>query len=151
MGPGSRTPSGPAVISAAPTGRKDDRIPTDRQKSPTSLLQHRGRPKMTAPNRGPPILTTISSRCQRPVGRDQGAELDHPATDRLSADLDAALREQLLHVPDAEREPEIEPDRVPDDVRREAVTLKGDRLDQTHLQIGPTPQTGDKLALDCQH
>jgi len=40
-----------------------------------------------------------------------------------------------------------EPNRVADDIRRETVTLERNRLDQTHLQIGPTPQTGDKLAV----
>jgi hypothetical protein len=47
--PAQRTPSGPAAISAAQTGRTDDRIPTDRQINPNSHLRTGGRPQMTKP------------------------------------------------------------------------------------------------------
>ena len=53
-----------------------------------------------------------------------GPELDRPAPDRLVADVDAALGEQLLNVPKAEREAEIQPHRMADYVRRKPVTLE---------------------------
>jgi hypothetical protein len=43
MGPGRRTPSGPAASCAALIGRTDDRNPTDHHQCPISPLQSRGR------------------------------------------------------------------------------------------------------------
>lgn len=43
------------------------------------------------------------------VRRDERAELDHPVSDRLTADLDPAPGEERLNVPDTECEAEIEP------------------------------------------
>src|SRR5215216_2610906 len=42
--------------------------------------------------------------------------------------LNRALGEELLHVPVAQGEPEVEPDGVPDHLGREAVAVVGDRL-----------------------
>jgi hypothetical protein len=97
-----------------------------------------------------------AARRRRPapaqVGRDQWAELNHPAPDRLAADLDAALGEQLLDVPDAEREPEVELHRISDHVRREPVALERDPLHQSPAPLrAQEPKAGDKLALDRQH
>ena len=78
------------------------------------------------------------------IGRDQWAEFIDPTPHGLTADLDPALGEQLLDVPDAEREPELQPGGVPDHVRREAVTLERNRLDQICLRIGLRPKTGEK-------
>lgn len=47
-------------------------------------------------------------------GRDQRAELDHPAANRLGADVDATLGRQFLNISNAQREPEIEPHRMED-------------------------------------
>ena len=44
-----------------------------------------------------------------------------PAADRLVAGLDAALGQELLDVAVAEREAEVEPGRVPNDLGRELV------------------------------
>lgn len=71
------------------------------------------------------------------VCRDQRAELDDPATDRLAADLDPALRHQLLDVPDAEREPEIPAHCLHDDRCRETVTLETDRAHSASWPSGP--------------
>jgi len=68
----------------------------------------------------PPIFTTALSRCQRPVGlsrpdadwRRSEAKPDHPAPDRLTADLDSALGRQFLDVTDAELEPETPANRL---------------------------------------
>jgi hypothetical protein len=74
--------------------------------------------------------------------------------------LNAALGEQLLYIPNAEREPDIEPHRVADHVRREAAALERDPLHQSptppraknpNPTAGQKPKSGDKLALDCQH
>ena len=45
-----------------------------------------------------------------------------PAPDRLVADIDPALRQQLLDVPKTEAEPEVQPHRVADHVCRKSVT-----------------------------
>lgn len=58
------------------------------------------------------------------VGCDQRAELVHPAAHRLAADLHAPLRQQFLDVADAQGEPEIQPDRMTDHIRREPVPFK---------------------------
>jgi hypothetical protein len=67
-----------------------------------------------------------------PVACDLRAELDRPTADGLAADLNAARRQQLLHISQAQREAEIEPDRLADNVRREPVTLALDRQHPAH-------------------
>jgi len=57
--------------------------------------------------------------------REALAELQRPLPNGLVADGDAARGQQLLHHPQAEREAEVEPDRVADDLRREAVAGVG--------------------------
>jgi hypothetical protein len=44
------------------------------------------------------------------------------------AGLDAALRQILLDVPEAEGEPEVKPNGQPDDMRRKPVALEADWL-----------------------
>jgi len=51
------------------------------------------------------------------------AKLPAPLADRLVGHDDAPLGQQLLHVAVAEREPEIEPDGVADDLRREPMAF----------------------------
>jgi hypothetical protein len=46
----------------------------------------------------------------------------------LIARLAAALRQHLLDIPEAEGEPEVEPNGQPDDIRRKPVALEGDWL-----------------------
>ena len=46
-------------------------------------------------------------------------EMIHPASDCFVRNCNSALREQILDVTIAEREPEIEPDRLVNDLRRE--------------------------------
>ena len=55
--------------------------------------------------------------------------------DRLGLALDL-VRQQLLDVPQAECDPEIEPDRIADHVRREPVALERERSNQHEP---PTP------------
>ena len=62
---------------------------------------------------------------------DQGAELDGPAPDRLVADLNPSLRQQLLDVAKAEAETEVQPDGMADDVSRKPVALERNLLHET--------------------
>src|SRR3954447_2253554 len=73
--------------------------------------------------------------------RERLAELQRPLPHRLVADGDAAGGQQLLDHPQAEREAEVEPDRVADDLRREAVTGVGGRARRRHARpvAGPPP------------
>ena len=50
------------------------------------------------------------------------AEPERPATYRFAGDVDAVLREQVLDIAVAQREAEVEPHRVLDDLGWEAVT-----------------------------
>jgi hypothetical protein len=52
---------------------------------------------------------------------DALAKLQHPLPYGFVADRDAARGEDLIHVPQAQGEAEIEPDRVADDLGRKAV------------------------------
>ncbi len=47
-----------------------------------------------------------------------------PLEDRRVADLDAALRQQILDVPVTQGEPVVEPHRITDDLRRKAVAAE---------------------------
>jgi hypothetical protein len=52
-----------------------------------------------------------------------GAELDTPETDCLSADGDASFSEEIFDIPMAEIETTIEPDSVRNDIGRKSVTF----------------------------
>jgi hypothetical protein len=56
--------------------------------------------------------------------RNLRAELDGPAADHLAGHLDAPRGQHLLDVPEAQGEADMEPYRVADDLRREAVALE---------------------------
>jgi hypothetical protein len=62
-----------------------------------------------------------SCRAPPELGRAVGAERRHPRADRLVRRLDAALVERLRHAADAQREPLVQPHRVGDQRRLEAV------------------------------
>jgi hypothetical protein len=62
------------------------------------------------------------------VRRDHRFEMVDPAADRLVGDRDAALRQQIFDVAKAQGEPEIEPDRMLDDLKREPVPIVADFL-----------------------
>jgi hypothetical protein len=53
---------------------------------------------------------------------DHRPEMVHPASDGLVRDRDPTLRQQILDVAKAQREPEIEPNRLMDDLRREPIS-----------------------------
>src|SRR5271167_5062363 len=49
-------------------------------------------------------------------------EMIHPASDSFVRNCNSALREQIFDVTKAEREPEIKPDRLVNDLRREPIS-----------------------------
>src|SRR5208283_5095070 len=49
-------------------------------------------------------------------------EMIHPASDCFVRNYNSALREQILDVTKAKREPEIKPDRLVNDLRREPIS-----------------------------
>jgi hypothetical protein len=55
------------------------------------------------------------------VRRDHWPEMVYPAPNGLVGDHDPAFRQQIFDVAEAQREPEIEPDRVLDDFGRKAI------------------------------
>jgi hypothetical protein len=72
------------------------------------------------------------------------AEFPDPAADRLVAGFDATLRQHLLDIPQAEGEPEVDLYDQADEVRREPVSLEGDRLyAQTSAGRAILPRNGE--------
>jgi hypothetical protein len=67
--------------------------------------------------------------------RAPGADLRDPAPHRLVADPDAGLGEQLLHVTEAQREPELEPGDVRDHRTGEVLTAVRGRA-RRHGRVG---------------
>ena len=55
---------------------------------------------------------------------DLGSKMVHPAPDGLIGDHDPAFRQQIFDVVEAQREPEIEPDRVLDDLGRSSQMVR---------------------------
>jgi hypothetical protein len=65
-----------------------------------------------------------------PVAKFSGEhrpELQNPPPYSLVGDIQPALGEQILDITEAEREPDIEPNGVPDDRGRELMARKGNR------------------------
>jgi hypothetical protein len=55
---------------------------------------------------------------------DQRTKLQHPAPHRFVRNVQPALGEKILDIPVAQREAQVEPDRVLDDNRRKAVAAE---------------------------
>src|ERR1700730_14100332 len=51
-------------------------------------------------------------------------EFKNPPTDRFIADHQSELSQKILDIPIAQREPEVEPDSMSDDVRRKSVATE---------------------------
>jgi hypothetical protein len=67
------------------------------------------------------------------VGGKRRPEFENPPADRLIGDVESALGQEFLNISMAQCEPEVEPDSVPDDPRRELVSSIGDGLDPPTL------------------
>jgi hypothetical protein len=74
--------------------------------------------------RGPSTPTPVAwARAALPqVPRDPGPELQNPPPHRLIGDIEPPFSEELFHVAVAQGEPEIKPNRMLDDRRREAMS-----------------------------
>src|SRR5450755_483651 len=62
------------------------------------------------------------------VSRDSRPEFQQPSPDGLVADLQPALCQQILEIAVAQGEAQVQPNRVPDHIWREAVAGVGDCL-----------------------
>jgi hypothetical protein len=100
----------------------------------------------------PAIRITISSKCQRLLGRGRPRRIRRAikgpnfSTQRRSfvGEVEPTLGEQILHVAVVQREAEIEPNRVVNNRRREAVAAirekgRGERLSHPPLALTPFP------------
>ena len=77
--------------------------------------------------------------------RDRGTELEHPAPHRFVGDVEPSFGQQLLDIAVAQGEAEIEPDRVLDDLGREAMAALAERA---HADIlSDTPLASDPVSV----
>jgi hypothetical protein len=67
-----------------------------------------------------PLVSSTGQPSPDPVG-ELLTELERPLPDGLVADDDAACRQHLLDHAEAEREAEVQPNRLADDLGREAI------------------------------
>src|SRR4029077_5570027 len=74
-------------------------------------------------------------------------EMIHPASHCLVRNCNSALGEQILDVTKAQREPEIEPDRLVDDLRREPISGVADFRHALRL---PSRRRRDNALLTAQ-
>src|SRR5215472_12120436 len=61
------------------------------------------------------------------LSRDRGAELQYPSAHRFMGDVESSFGQQLLDIAVAQGEAEIEPNRVLDDLGREAMAAVAER------------------------
>jgi len=74
-----------------------------------------------------------------------GAEFQNPAPHRFIGNLQAALGQEILHIATAQGEAQVEPDRVLDDPRREAMATIGEMGHVRTLTDRPVP--GEPVAV----
>lgn len=82
------------------------------------------------------------------VAGDLRPEFDGPAPDSLVGYVDAALEQHFLHLPQAQIEPEVEPNRVGDDLGWKAVALVADVRRVHCCQLWPN-RNASKCVLVC--
>jgi hypothetical protein len=75
------------------------------------------------------------------IRRDLGSKVVYPATHGLIRYRDPALSQQIFDVPEAQGEPEIEPDCLLDDLQRKPVTALANL---SHDQSLPAAGSGDR-------
>lgn len=85
-----------------------------------------------------PLIGKVAPRAPAELVGEFEAELRSPFRDGLERDLDAALGKKILDITKAERKPEIEPDRMGDDLSRETVAFEVSRRDFGHCNQIPT-------------
>ena len=85
-------------------------------------------------------------------GRVRWAELGAPLADRLVADDDAALGEEILKVAEAEVQAEVQPNGVSNHLGWEAMATigrRGDRGSTAHRASLPAAQLDNPLPVEC--
>ena len=88
-----------------------------------------------------PLIAGSYSSSTQPFS-EGGTELHAPLADRLMADHDATLGQQILNVAKAEVEAEVEPNGMGDDVGREAIARYAERsagATETGIKRGLSP------------
>src|SRR5208337_2814807 len=70
------------------------------------------------------------------------SEMIHPPPDGLVRDHNPALGEQVFDVAEAEREPEVQPNRLVNDLRREPVARVADFLHPLGYRASKAPASG---------
>src|SRR5215813_3901583 len=79
------------------------------------------------------------------LSRDRGAELQYPSAHRFIGDVEPSFGQQLLDIAVAQGEAEIKPDRVLDDLGREAMAVVAER---SHADIlSDPPLTPDPVSV----
>src|SRR4029079_9278535 len=79
---------------------------------------------------------------------DRGAGLQHPSPHRLVGGVQTTLRQQLLELAVAQGDPEIKPDRVLNDLGREAMAAVAER---SHADILPdAPMAPTRFPRQCR-
>src|SRR5262245_9581575 len=71
--------------------------------------------------------------------RDHRSEFQHPTPDGFVRDVEAPLGEEFLDVAIAQREAQVDPDRMLDDRWRKAVAAVGDFSHRASLPSAPLP------------
>jgi hypothetical protein len=74
----------------------------------------------------PPAVTLRTGLPQVPG--NHRTEFEYPSADRLIADYEATLGQEVLNIAVAQGEPEIEPDSVPNDIRWKSMARIGNCL-----------------------
>src|SRR5271155_646685 len=77
--------------------------------------------------------------------RDHRSEFQHPTPDGFIGDVEPPLGEEFLDVPIAQREAQVEPDRVLDNYRRKAVAAVGDFSHRASVPSASLPDYPVKL------
>src|SRR3954453_17400013 len=126
---------GPLVAPALDQHVEHNALPVDRPPQPVLLAGDLDLDLVQVP------LVAGTGQPSADLVRERLAELEAPLPHGLVADDDAAGGQQLLDHPQAERETEIEPDGVADDLRREPVAGVGrrDRLRHARPVAGSAP------------
>ncbi len=99
--------------------------------------------------RGPSTPTPVARAwtALSQLARDPGPEFQNPAPHRFIGNLQAALGEELLDVAVAQCEPQIKPDRVLDDRRREAMSAVGELIHAGSLPHGLAPSNSVSVTM----
>jgi hypothetical protein len=99
----------------------------------TAILIHRPpQPVLLARDRDHDLVKVPDIMAARSLAPETAnivwAEFQRPPTDCLIGDEDAALEQHLFNQPQAQRKTKIQPDRMGDDPKREAVTFVADGM-----------------------